>query len=246
MAKGHLLSPSALHLLEWLPSSSLAPLASGVHSDFLPRPQPDTDWQQSAIWGRTWAADIHLKKAEQRSPAGWHGQHRHRGTQVIILHIPSQCLASAKLHRCQEGHKIKASSLNDGSIPLLKKNIFSKKLRFRGRQISKYKCIDYLLSQYPRAGSWLLLLSAGAGKVSWTAWCWWKWICHLLYGRLWKRTQFISFAQSSIAHCPHEINLNYNHHPGASYCTHNLCHYKRSEPASLYCFHIMYVFHVIL
>ncbi len=54
--------------------------------------------------------------------------------------------------------------------------------------------------QYPRAGSRLLLLSPGAGTVSRTAWCWWKWICHLLYGRLWKRTEPISFAHSCLLH----------------------------------------------
>lgn len=49
-------------------------------------------------------------------------------------------------------------------------------------------------SQYPRASGWLLLLSCGAGKVSWSAWCWWKWIRHLLHGRIWKGTEPISFA----------------------------------------------------
>lgn len=80
-------------------------------------------------------------------------------------------------------------------------NELSRKLRFRGGQISKLVNTNVLIinsSQYPRAGSWLLLLSAGAGKVSWTAWCWWKWICHLFYGRLWKGTEPISFAHSSL------------------------------------------------
>lgn len=50
--------------------------------------------------------------------------------------------------------------------------------------------------QYPRTGSWLLLLSPGTGRVSWTTWCWWKWVCHLLHGGLWKRTELISFMKS--------------------------------------------------
>lgn len=97
VANDHQLSPSVLHWLEWLPNSSLPSLAACIHTDFLPRPQPDANWQQPANRGGTWAADLHFKEAEQRSPAGRHGQHRHCGTQVIILHIPTQrCCILAK------------------------------------------------------------------------------------------------------------------------------------------------------
>lgn len=47
--------------------------------------------------------------------------------------------------------------------------------------------------QYSRAGGWMLLLSAGAGKVSWTAWCWWKRSCHLLFGWIREGIELISF-----------------------------------------------------
>lgn len=103
VANAHQLSPSVFHWLEWLPNSSLPSLAACIHADFLPRPQPDTNWQQLAIRGGTWAADLHLKEAEQGCPAGRHGQHRHCGTQVTILHIPSQLFASVIGHTDKEG-----------------------------------------------------------------------------------------------------------------------------------------------
>ncbi len=89
VANDHQLSPSVLH---WPPKIPHCPhwLLVHIHTDFLPRPQPDAHWQQPAVRGGTWAADLHFEEAEQRSPAGGHGQHRHCGTQVIILHIPSQ------------------------------------------------------------------------------------------------------------------------------------------------------------
>lgn len=90
VASGHQLSPSPLHWLEWLPNFSSPSLVACIHTDSLPCPQPDTDWQQPAIRGGAWAADLHFKEAEQRSPARGHGQHRHCGAQVIIWHFLHQ------------------------------------------------------------------------------------------------------------------------------------------------------------
>lgn len=112
VANAHQLSPSVLHWLEWLPISSLPSLAAHIHADILLCPQPDTDWQQPAIRGGTWAADLHFKEAEQRCPAGRHGQHRYCGTKVTILHIPSQLFASVVIHKYKEGNTIKASWQN--------------------------------------------------------------------------------------------------------------------------------------
>lgn len=60
--------------LTWVVSSPLIKCTDCCkHTDYLPCPQPDTNWQQPTNGGRTRAADLHFKEAEQRSPARWHG-----------------------------------------------------------------------------------------------------------------------------------------------------------------------------
>lgn len=58
-----------------------------LRSDRLACLQPDADRQQPALGGRTRAEDVHLQEAQQGSPAGWNGQHRHCRAQVLSFFI---------------------------------------------------------------------------------------------------------------------------------------------------------------